>query len=437
MKSKLLVMLLLTGCFLLMNMLSSLAQIENWNDVVDHAVFSYGNTGEWDDGHVWNPAVIKDGDTLRMYYTGGNEIVWESPNTNIGYAWSLDGIEWTRYHSNPVLVPFPENWYLFGCAVIMDVDMYKMWYGRAANPGSPAIRIGYATSEDGMNWTKQESSVLAAENSNEWDESIITPQTVIKEGDEYKMWYWAGMTGFPFEASMPQIGLATSPDGINWTKYDDPTTTESPYEFSDPVLKVGADGSWDEYRAISPMVLKKGSGYEMFYAGSSWNNTGLGHPVGYAQSNDGIHWTKHSDPVILDPRSWGNTNYGGTVLAFDNYYHLWYACFNPHGHDGAPAIGYAWSHTAGIEMQKMEISVQLYPNPFTSSTILSYSLKQPSTVQLSVFNQMGQLVYQRSEEQQQGEQRLQWDAQDIAEGIYYYGLKAGDQIAKGKLVKVK
>jgi len=58
-------------------------------------------------------------------------------------------------------------------------------------------------------------------------------------------------------------------------------------------------------------------------------------------------------------------------------------------------------------------------------------------VQFSVFNQLGQLVYHHSEDQQQGSQQLQWDAQDQAEGLYYYRMKAGDAIANGKMVKAR
>jgi hypothetical protein len=75
------------------------------------------------------------------------------------------------------------------------------------------------------------------------------------------------------------------------------------------------------------------------------------------------------------------------------------------------------------------------PNPFTTSTTLSYTIKQPSTVLFSVFNQLGRLIYQHSEEQQQGEQQLQWDAQGLDEGVYYYRLQVGDEVGNGKMVK--
>jgi hypothetical protein len=73
----------------------------------------------------------------------------------------------------------------------------------------------------------------------------------------------------------------------------------------------------------------------------------------------------------------------------------------------------------------------------TILTTLSYELQKPSTVNFSVYNQLGQLVYLQSEDQQQGEQQLQWGAKDQAEGFYYYRLQVGDQVATGKLIKTK
>jgi hypothetical protein len=45
------------------------------NDVIGKPVLKYGSFGEWDVAVVWNPSVIKDGDTLRMWYTGHNESI--------------------------------------------------------------------------------------------------------------------------------------------------------------------------------------------------------------------------------------------------------------------------------------------------------------------------------------------------------------------------
>ena len=108
----------------------------------------------------------------------------------------------------------------------------------------------------------------------DWNDDFIVPYTVIKEENEYKMWYWAGRYGWPYEVSLAQIGLATSTDGIEWTKYDDPATVNAPYAHSDPVLPIGSAllNQWDAHRAIEPVVMKIDNEYIVFYSGLSWDN---------------------------------------------------------------------------------------------------------------------------------------------------------------------
>jgi hypothetical protein len=77
------------------------------------------------------------------------------------------------------------------------------------------------------------------------------------------------------------------------------------------------------------------------------------------------------------------------------------------------------------------------PNPFTTSTTLSYELQQPETVSLSIYNHLGQLIYQTQEQQSEGTQQLIWNAERFSEGVYYYRLQVDDAVANGKMVKVK
>jgi len=77
------------------------------------------------------------------------------------------------------------------------------------------------------------------------------------------------------------------------------------------------------------------------------------------------------------------------------------------------------------------------PTPFATSTTFSYELKQPEKVSLSIYNHLGQLIYQTQENQSQGKQQLIWNAEGYADGIYYYRLRVGDAVANGKMVKVR
>lgn len=410
-------------------------------NVTDGPVLHLGSSGEWDEGQVWNPSVVKDGDTLKMWYTGANDNVMNGPACKIGYAWSLQGIAWNKYEGNPVLSAEME-WEgesIYGCAVLKDGDTLKMWYGTSTDPYLISQKIGYATSLDGIIWDKHPMPVLQTGPESDWDDALIAPTTVIKDENIYKMWYWAGRQGFPWVESIPQTGMATSIDGIEWIKYDDPVTTEFPYASSDPVLKRGLYLKWDEHRAIDPMVVKSNYGYEMWYIGFSWN-TNEEDLLGYATSEDGITWNKYTgNPIFTEPLLWGHDIYGGTVLLYDDAYRMWFSCFHSYAIPPAqPQIGYAYDGTVSVqEFNQVKLHVQVHPCPFTTTTTISYELQQSDKVILKIYNHLGQLIYRAEENQPQGKQQLIWNAENYADGIFYYRLQVGAAVANGKMVKVR
>ena len=79
----------------------------------------------------------------------------------------------------------------------------------------------------------------------------------------------------------------------------------------------------------------------------------------------------------------------------------------------------------------------IYPNPFSTSITIEYELKQPEKVILAIYNHLGQIVFQTQENQPLGRQQIKWNAERFADGIYYYSLQVGDEIANGKTVKVR
>ncbi len=89
-------------------------------------------------------------------------------------------------------------------------------------------------------------------------------------------------------------------------------------------------------------------------------------------------------------------------------------------------------------LSSKSIISQNYPNPFQSKTIFSYNLALDCNVELSIYNINGQQITTLiSEKKPKGEHELEWDAQNISNGVYYYIFKAGDFIQTRKLLLIK
>ena len=122
-----------------------------------------------------------------MWYTGqARGRSW------IGYATSPDGKTWKRMSDKPVLsAEKPWEKVAVMCPhVIYDekAKLYRMWYsgGEQYEPNA----IGYATSADGLKWTKHEKNpIFKPDPNNAWEKDRVTACQVMQQGDWYLMFY--------------------------------------------------------------------------------------------------------------------------------------------------------------------------------------------------------------------------------------------------------
>jgi len=197
---------------------------------------------------------------------------------------SDDGLRFTG-NSAPLLLPggvgeFDERGQADPCVLYEGPGNWKMWFD-ALNGSNVWDKIGYATSSDGLSWNKY-GSVLERGAAGAWDDNLIHHPCVIKHNGIYYMYYSAVQAP---SGVRHQIGLATSPDGITWTK-----------EASNPIIPYGSAGQWDQtYVRPSNPVLIYGTWY-MWYWGNDNNVT---HAIGLATSIDLIHWTKQGRVLQL------------------------------------------------------------------------------------------------------------------------------------------
>lgn len=81
---------------------------------------------------------------------------------------------------------------------------------------------------------------------------------------------------------------------------------------------------------------------------------------------------------------------------------------------------------------------QNYPNPFNPSTTIEFTLSESGKILLGVFNSMGQKVAELvNENKSSGSHSVVWDASNVASGIYYYQLQAGEDVLTQKMTLIK
>jgi photosystem II stability/assembly factor-like uncharacterized protein len=146
----------------------------------------------------------------------------------------------------------------------------------------------------------------------------------------------------------------------------------------------------------------------------------------YLSDNNGATWTSFSTGMPADTR-------------------IWSLAINCDGIFAGTSSG-IWFISSPIETNvETEISApstlalkQNYPNPFRSSTNISFSIPAKSFVSLKIYDRLGREVATIfSEEMSAGQYTRKWDAANISGGIYFYRLQSGSWSETKKLTLLR
>ncbi len=193
-----------------------------------------------------------------------------------------------------------------GSAPAAPTVLYALFNGK----GTGHYSIGAMTFSGGA-WGEYGSNPLLSATGVGFESTDVFQPSLVWDGSQYVM-YYVGYNG-----TLRKIGRATA-TSVNgpWTRYA-----------SNPVLSVGSAGSADETSAFQPNVMYEptdtGHEWKMWYTGIS---AGGVYTVCYAESSDGLSWTKYGTIIALGAgAAWDSvsTVSGASIKIGSTYYHLY------------------------------------------------------------------------------------------------------------------
>ena len=169
--------------------------------------------------------------------------------------------------------------------------------------------------------------------------------------------------------------------------------------------------------------------------------------INFTLANPGIDWTdtwKYIEVNISDAvPSWINPS---AVLTFPIKWSRTYLAETDDLKKDAGTIAFddfrAHFITTGLEDDTVlpeEFKLfQNYPNPFNPKTFISYQLLVHSYVSLKVYDVLGKEVATLiNEEKPAGTYEINWDAENLPSGVYFYQIQAGSFIDTKKMILLK
>jgi len=254
--------------------------------ISDKTVIPLGELGTFDEHGIFpiNPLRVKN--KIYAYTCGWSRRVSVSVETSTGLAISEDnGETFQRIGLGPVLTSSLKEPALVGDSFVKYYDnLFHMWYifgkkwieSTKTEPPARVYKIGYANSDDGINWHKKEGEEIIPSILNE-NECQALP-TVLKIGKRYHMYFcFRHATDFRNNAKRGyQLGYAYSDDLIHWIRDDkisgiEPSSTD-----------------WDAEMRCYPNIFQAKEKAYILYNGNNFGKFGFGALELVTYANQGL-----------------------------------------------------------------------------------------------------------------------------------------------------
>lgn len=238
--------------------------------VAERPILELGALGTFDEFGTYPVSVERDGDVVRAYYGGWTRCESVPFNVAIGLATSRDGgRSFSRLGTGPVLSYSPdEPFVLSGPKIRRFAGQWQLWYiaGRkwklVHGRPEPVYKIRMATSSDGINWTKLGRDLIPSRL--EEDEAQASPDVFHANGKYHMFFCYRYSSDFRGRARGYRIGYASSTNMVDWERDD---------------TKAGIDVStegWDSEMVSYPHVFAMDGRIYMAYLGDQVGRHGFG-----------------------------------------------------------------------------------------------------------------------------------------------------------------
>ena len=190
-----------------------------WTLVNPTVIAPTDDQNDFDQFHAGQGWVISDNDTLKMWYWGfniytGKNVIGYAWSTD-GVSWNRvrgPGHLGSVYDLD--MAGLSDSYGLATPCVVKHDGMYHMWHSQILIASS-AYRIGYARSTDGTHWTKvpgdgMDGAVIDMGPSGRFDEYAAAWPAAMTNGNTFMMWYYGN------SASGGRQGYSVSTDGVRW-----------------------------------------------------------------------------------------------------------------------------------------------------------------------------------------------------------------------------
>jgi hypothetical protein len=180
-------------------------------------VLAPGLLGTFDDSGAMATWITKVAGSSFLYYVGWNLGITVPFRNAIGLAIGDAERGYVRLSEGPIVDRSAEEpHFCASCCVLEHGGLWRMWYLSCTRwsiyEGGPRhhYHIKYAESDDGIRWRRL--GRVAIDFSNDAEYAISRP-SVIRDPDAWRMWY-------SYRGDAYRIGFAESEDGLNWTRRD-------------------------------------------------------------------------------------------------------------------------------------------------------------------------------------------------------------------------